>query len=128
MRRTKQGLDFFKLGVRALALFQLYLAYLILIGAGFGFETLEFSIKATGALMLFFLTYLLWITSGASELQIRIRVALGCVLVGLVPLLPNLPELIMGNWETRDWILLGYFLTGSGALMEMYWKGVTNEN
>lgn len=128
MMRTKQGLDFFKYGIRALALFQLYLAYLIVLGAGFGFETLDFSTKATGALMLFFLTYLLWITSVTSDLKIRIRVALGIVLVGLLPLLPNLPELIMGKWVTKDWILLGYFLTGSGAMLDMYWKEVKNED
>lgn len=128
MMKTKQGPDFFKLGIRALALFQVYLAYLLLIGAGFGFEALDFSMKATGALLLLFLTYLLWIGSGAADLRIRLRVALGCAVVGLLPLLLILPELVVGNWELRDWVLLGYFLTGSGAVLEMYWKVAGKEN
>ncbi len=128
MMKTKQRPDFFKLGIRALALFQLYLTYLIWVGAGFGFETLPISMKATGALTLIFLSYLLWIESGSADQQIRIRMALGIVLVGLLPLLPNLPELIMGNWVTKDWILLGYFLTGSGAVLEMYWKEKGEKN
>ena len=128
MMRTKQGLDFYKYGIRALALFQIYLAYLILVGAGFGFETMGFSMKATGALMLLFLTYLLWIGSGAADFQIRIRVALGCAVVGLLPLLVILPDLVMGNWELREWVLLGYFLTGSGAVLEMYWKEAGEKN
>ena len=122
MRKTKYGLELSKLGIRALALFQLYLAYLVLIGAGFGLETLEFTLKAAGALMLVFLTYLLWIGSGAEELKVRIQVALGCIGVGLLPLLANLTELIMGNWTIKEWILLGYFLTGLGAILEMYGK------
>jgi hypothetical protein len=48
--------------------------------------------------------------------------------VGLLPLLGNLQELVMGNWDSKDWVLLAYFLTGSGAVLEMYWKGVENEN
>lgn len=127
MRNTKQGPDFFKLGIRALALFQIYLAYLLLIG-GFGFETLDFSIRSAGSLLLLFLTYLLWIGSGAADLQIRLRVALGCAVVGLLPLLMILPELVIGNWELRDWVLLAYFLTGSGAVLEMYWKVAGKEN
>ncbi len=127
MMKTKQGPDFFKLGIRALALFQLYLVYFLMTGAGAELETLDFSMKATGALGLLFLTYLLWIGSGADAAQIRIRVAMGCVAVGILPLLGNLPELVIGNWETREFILLAYFLTGSGALIEMYWKGVENE-
>lgn len=128
MRKTKQGPDFFKLGIRALALFQLYLAYLVLAGAGFGFETLDVSMKASGALILGFLTYLLWVGSGEVRIQTKIKVALGCMMVGLLPLLLNLPELVIGNWENRDWIQLAYFLTGSGAVLEIYWKGVGNEN
>lgn len=128
MMKTKQGPDFYKYGIRALALFQIFLAYLIWVGAGFGFETLDFSMKATGALMLLFLSYLLWIGSGTADRQIRIRVALGCAVVGLFPLLLNLPELVVGNWEIKEWILLGYFLTGSGAILEMYWKVAGNEN
>lgn len=122
MITTKQGPDFFKLGIRALALFQLFPIYLLLAGSGFGFETLDFSMKAAGALMLAFLTYLLWIGSGIADQKIRIRIALGCLFVGLLPLLPNIPELIMGNWGTIEWVLLAYFLTGSGAALEMYWK------
>lgn len=128
MMMTKQGPDFFKLGIRALALFQLFLAYLVLTGAGFGFETLDLSMKASGALILVFLTYLLWVSSGEVGSQTKIKVALGCVAVGLLPLLVNLPELVMGNWQSKDWILLAYFLTGSGAVLEMYWKGAGNEN
>lgn len=128
IRRTKLRPDFFKLGIRALALFQLFLAYLLLKASGFGFEALEFSVRATGALLLLFLTYLLWIGSGSKDAQIRIRVALGCIGVGLLPLLVILPELVMGNWGTREWVLLGYFLTGSGAVLEMYWKETGKKN
>jgi hypothetical protein len=128
MMKTKHGPDFFKLGIRALALFQIYLAYLVLTGAGFGFETLDLSMKASGALMLIFLTYLLWVNSGEVGSRTKLKVALGCVAVGLLPLLGNLQELVMGNWDSKDWVLLAYFLTGSGAVLEMYWKGVENEN
>ncbi|OOG77159.1 hypothetical protein [Algoriphagus sp. A40] len=122
MMKTKQGPDFFKLGIRALALFQLFLAYLLLIGAGFGFEALDFSMKAVGGLMLAFLTYLLWIGSGAADPRFRIRVALGCLLVGLLPLLLNLSELLVGHWGAKEWVFLAYFLTGTGAVLELYWK------
>lgn len=122
MIRTKQGPDFFKFGIRALALFQLFLAYLVLTGLGFGFEFLDFSMRATGGLMLSFLTYLLWISAGTADLRIRIRVALGCLFVGLLPLLLNLPELLTGHWGAREWVFLAYFLTGTGAVLELYWK------
>lgn len=128
MMKTKHGPDFFKLGIRALALFQLYLAYLVMTGSGFGFETLDISMKAFGALILVFLTYLLWVGSGEVKIQTKLKVALGCLAVGLLPLLVNLSELVVGNWETKDWILLAYFLTGSGVVLEMYWKGERNEN
>ncbi len=127
MTKTKQGFDFLKVGVRALALFQVYLVYILMTGAGTELDTLDFSMKATVALGLLFLTYLLWVGSGADAAQIRIRVAMGCVAVGMLPLLGILPELVMGNWDTREFIFLAYFLTGSGALLEMYWKGVGNE-
>lgn len=127
MRKTKQGPNFFKLGIRALALFQLFLAYLVLAGAGFGFETLDLSMKASGALILVFLTYLLWISSGEVRAQTKIKVALGCVAVGLLPLLLNLPELVIGNWGMRDLVLLAYFLTGVGSLLDVYYKSGKNE-
>jgi len=128
MSKTKQGPDFFKLGIRALALFQLCLVYFLMTGVGLGLETLDFSIKATAALMLLFLTYLLWLGSGANSSQVRIRVALGCVVVGILPLLLSLPELVLGNWQSSELFFLGYFLTGSGVLLEMYGKGVRKEN
>ncbi|GMQ30770.1 hypothetical protein [Algoriphagus confluentis] len=122
MSMTKYGPDYFKLGIRALALFQLYLAYLLGVGAGFGFETLGFTLKYAGALMLIFLSYLFWIASYRSDQYFRIRIALGLVSVGLLLLLPDLPELIMGSWTLSDWIFLGYFLIGSGAILELYRK------
>jgi hypothetical protein len=76
MMKTKHGPDFFKLGIRALALFQIYLAYLVLTGAGFGFETLDLSMKASGALMLIFHTYLLWVNSGEVGSRTKLKFAL----------------------------------------------------
>ncbi len=128
MMTTKHGPDFFRLGIRALALFQLCLVYFLMTGTGFGLDTVAFSMKAIAALMLLFLTYLLWLGSGATAAQVRIRVALGCVAVGFLPLLLSLPELVMGNWTVREFMLMGYLLTGLGVLLEMYWKGVENEN
>jgi hypothetical protein len=122
MRNTKHGLNFYKLGIRALALFQIYLAYLVWIGVGFGFENLELSMKASGTLILIFLSYLLWVNSGEVGTRTMVKVALGCMAVGLLPLLGNLPELMMGNWEMKDFVLLAYFLTGLGALLDMYLK------
>lgn len=119
---TKQRPDFFKIGIRALALFQVYLAYLLLIGAGFGFDTLDLSLRSIGALILVFLSYLMEISTGEVAWQFRAKVALGLVVVGLFPLLINLPDLIMGIWGQKDWVFLGYFLIGSGGFLEMYWK------
>jgi hypothetical protein len=128
MMKTKQRPDFFQLGIRALALFQIYLAYLVLLGAGFGFEGLNFTMKSSGGLILLFLSYLLWVGSGEVRRQTKLKVALGCLAVGLLPLLVNLPELVMGRWVIKDWILLAYFLTGAGAVLEMYWNAEENEN
>lgn len=122
MMRTKQWPDFYKLGIRALALFQLYIAYLVFTGAGFGLETLDVSMKAAGTLLLVFLTYLLWVSTGEVPLQLKVKVALGCLAVGLLPLLINLSELMIGNWGYKDVVLLSYFLIGCGALVNEYFK------
>ncbi|WP_343854616.1 hypothetical protein [Algoriphagus jejuensis] len=52
---------------------------------------------------------------------------MGFVMAGVFPVLGNLPELVIGNRGTWEFILLAYFLTGSGALSEMYWIWVGNE-
>ena len=122
MRKIKQRLDFYKFGIRALALFQLYLALMMLIGSGIGVESLSYSLKTTGALLLMFSSYLLWIASITLEQHIQFRVALGIIAIGLLPLLSSLPELVVGNWGQREWAHLGFFLIGSGGLLEMYWK------
>lgn len=73
-------------------------------------------------LMLSFLTYLLWISTLGADPRIQIRVALGCLIVGLLPLLLNLSELLTGHWGAKEWVFLAYFLTGTGAVLELYWK------
>lgn len=128
MRKTKQVPDFFNWGIRALALFQLYLAYLVMTGTGLGFEALDLSIKASATLILAFLAYLLWVSTGEVSIQVKIKVALGCIAVGLLPLLMNLTELMIGNWILKDFVLLAYVLIGSGALINEYFKTEKNEN
>lgn len=78
--------------------------------------------------MFLFVNYMLRVSSSITNFNIKTRVTIGCILVGLVPLITNLSELISGNWVLKEWILLGYLLIGSGVVLDLYWSINKNEN